>query len=493
MKLKHGIVVAVPNPDPMDGTMMKEAIDEALGEINHKEVTGAEITPFLLASIEKITGSASLDSNIALVLNNAKVASEIAIEICHLEKKEDREKSKELPLRPDYSTKTNMKENIVVFGGSVKDLVATSLDEVILGSSNTGTILASFGGVGRNIAEGLSQFGTTTKLLTAVCDDNDGLAILEHVQRAGVDVSNVKLLPSSISGNVAMRTASYTAVNDTSGNLVVGVGDMSIMEYINLDYINSNVGAIRKASIVVTDGNLPIDSFARIAKLCKTYNVPLFFEPTSSHKCTLPIDTDCLQLVDMMKPNISELKELMKRCIADDVIREGKAQVIAALDRLTSERDAQDLTSIRILGCALQGLMSSRPGEKSTHVASTSEGQIRPFNGKHVLISLGSQGIMHIGPLDCFSETDSVLTTTKGKIGTKVYAAPCTKNMGSTRKNSNGAGDSFCAGLLSALISDTGAFGNAISTGLGAASESLRSQSAVSANLKDSRGEDYYS
>ena len=44
-------------------------------------VKGKDITPFLLDKIQKITGGNSLASNIQLVFNNARLASQIAVEL----------------------------------------------------------------------------------------------------------------------------------------------------------------------------------------------------------------------------------------------------------------------------------------------------------------------------------------------------------------------------------------------------------------------------
>ena len=41
-------------------------------------ITGKDTTPYLLARIAEVTGGASLDANIALVINNARLAAEIA-------------------------------------------------------------------------------------------------------------------------------------------------------------------------------------------------------------------------------------------------------------------------------------------------------------------------------------------------------------------------------------------------------------------------------
>ena len=46
---------------------------------------GKETTPFLLAKVKELTGGDSLESNIQLVFNNARVASQIACSLSKLE------------------------------------------------------------------------------------------------------------------------------------------------------------------------------------------------------------------------------------------------------------------------------------------------------------------------------------------------------------------------------------------------------------------------
>ena len=55
------------------------AIDQALAEAADHGVRGQAITPFLLARVSEITGGASLEANLALLTNNARIAGEIAV------------------------------------------------------------------------------------------------------------------------------------------------------------------------------------------------------------------------------------------------------------------------------------------------------------------------------------------------------------------------------------------------------------------------------
>jgi pseudouridine-5'-phosphate glycosidase len=80
MGLPGGQLVA--NPIPADAEILQgeiePIIDQALKESEAQRVSAKAVTPFLLQRIFELTNGRSLDSNIALVLNNARLAAEIA-------------------------------------------------------------------------------------------------------------------------------------------------------------------------------------------------------------------------------------------------------------------------------------------------------------------------------------------------------------------------------------------------------------------------------
>ena len=82
LNLGGGMLVTNPIPEEysMDAKVIGDAIDKAVAEAEEKGVKGKDITPFLLDKIQKITGGNSLASNIQLVMNNARLASQIAVE-----------------------------------------------------------------------------------------------------------------------------------------------------------------------------------------------------------------------------------------------------------------------------------------------------------------------------------------------------------------------------------------------------------------------------
>lgn len=78
-----GMLVTNPIPEEysMDKAVIDKAIDEALAQAKAQGIHGKETTPFLLAKVVELTGGDSLDSNIQLVLNNARVAAKTACEL----------------------------------------------------------------------------------------------------------------------------------------------------------------------------------------------------------------------------------------------------------------------------------------------------------------------------------------------------------------------------------------------------------------------------
>ena len=77
---KGGMLVTNPIPEEyaMPKDVIDAAIEQALRECKEQGVHGKETTPFLLARVVELTGGDSLESNIQLVLNNARVAARTA-------------------------------------------------------------------------------------------------------------------------------------------------------------------------------------------------------------------------------------------------------------------------------------------------------------------------------------------------------------------------------------------------------------------------------
>lgn len=84
--VEGGVVVANPIPDKysLDEAKINKTIEDATKEAKEKGIHGKETTPFLLAKIKEMTDGESLEANLELVYNNAKLAAQIANELSKL-------------------------------------------------------------------------------------------------------------------------------------------------------------------------------------------------------------------------------------------------------------------------------------------------------------------------------------------------------------------------------------------------------------------------
>ena len=78
--LTGGILLTNPIPegDSMDEDKINKAIEAALVEAEKKGIHGKETTPFLLTKVLEVTEGKSLEANIALVKNNARLGAVLA-------------------------------------------------------------------------------------------------------------------------------------------------------------------------------------------------------------------------------------------------------------------------------------------------------------------------------------------------------------------------------------------------------------------------------
>lgn len=78
--IQSGLLVV--QPPPADASLPREQIEQviqqALTEAGENKVSGSAVTPFLLDRVSKLSGGASMHTNLALLRNNAQLAAQIA-------------------------------------------------------------------------------------------------------------------------------------------------------------------------------------------------------------------------------------------------------------------------------------------------------------------------------------------------------------------------------------------------------------------------------
>jgi pseudouridine-5'-phosphate glycosidase len=82
--------VLVTNPIPQAAELPKGDMDpiikRASGEALDKNIRGQQLTPFLLKRITELTSGKSLHANLSLLLNNARLAAQIARSLANTER-----------------------------------------------------------------------------------------------------------------------------------------------------------------------------------------------------------------------------------------------------------------------------------------------------------------------------------------------------------------------------------------------------------------------
>ena len=124
----HGGML-VGNPIPKEYAMSKgmadRAIEIAVKKAEENNIKGKELTPFLLTLVKEMTGGMSLDSNIELVYNNAKLAAKTAVQLAALSEGEEEEAGlDELRAEIADDTAESIKAELSAFRGEMETLVA---------------------------------------------------------------------------------------------------------------------------------------------------------------------------------------------------------------------------------------------------------------------------------------------------------------------------------------------------------------------------------
>lgn len=181
--------------------------------------------------------------------------------------------------------------SIICIGGACIDRKYTALAAFAPGTSNPVRARRHFGGVARNVAENLARLGVRTGLMSAVGNDENGIALLEHAQRAGLDTS----LTLRDGANV---TAEYAALVAPDGELSIGVADMSAIDGITVDHLEAAWPRLAAAEWLFADCNVPAASLAWLIGKARSRGPRLAIDAVSEPKVgKLPEDLTGVSLL----------------------------------------------------------------------------------------------------------------------------------------------------------------------------------------------------
>ncbi|XP_053321261.1 uncharacterized protein LOC128492651 [Spea bombifrons] len=298
--LGSGVLIAVPIPSEhsSSGQEIEEAIQQALTEAGLQGIVGKEVTPFVLRRVNELTGGKSLQSNIALIKNNAKVGSRIAVALSEI--RSPKRGPRKSPPCPERREKPPADSRPVVIGGINVDFIAKSANDKMVfgGQTNPGRVHQSFGGVGRNLADCLSRLGEKPLFISALGQDDHADSVIRfcsHMDMRGV---------AQLKGH---NTATYCAVITDSGELSLGLGDMDIHQRITETYVSQFADSLRQTPLLCIDGNVPASTIQYVCDLARKNSVPVCYEPTDVDKASKPFLSDSWKALTYISPNLKEL------------------------------------------------------------------------------------------------------------------------------------------------------------------------------------------
>jgi pseudouridine kinase len=177
-----------------------------------------------------------------------------------------------------------MKGPVTVIGGANMDINAFSREPLNMEDSNPGKIEYCPGGVGRNIAENLHRLGAEVRFISVIGDDPGGEFIRASSSRIGLNIGHSLFLD-----NEQDVTSVYVALMDYTGELKLAISDMSILERMTTEHLESKADLIQESAVVVLDANLApkiirfiIDRFGSTERVGASG--PLFFFDAVSAK-----------------------------------------------------------------------------------------------------------------------------------------------------------------------------------------------------------------
>jgi len=202
---------------------------------------------------------------------------------------------------------------VACIGAMHLDIKARVTGEVHPGTSNPARTVRTPGGAAGNIARNLGRLGLPVTLFSIVGDDAAGHSLLGELHAASVDTSGVQHSPGP-------PTASYLAILDREGRLVVGAADMEVYDLLDLAWADRVGPTLGKFDAWVVDANLPAATIARLLPYAGAAQV--LADPVSVAKA-IRLAT-ILPRLDVVFPDRAEALTLA------GLPPEGQASVVAA-------------------------------------------------------------------------------------------------------------------------------------------------------------------
>jgi len=206
---------------------------------------------------------------------------------------------------------------IVVVGSSNMDLVAKAPRIPVVGETLTGTDFFMVpGGKGANQAVAAAKLGSEVVFVAKLGRDVFASKSIENFKSVNIDTKHVEQLEGVPSG------VALIAIDDQGGNMIIVVpGANGKLTPADVDKAKPDIA---KASVVVAQLEVPIETVEQAAKVAHENNVLFILDPAPAR----PLSDELLGMVDIIKPNEIEAEAITGIKVVDP---ESAAQAADAL------------------------------------------------------------------------------------------------------------------------------------------------------------------
>lgn len=184
---------------------------------------------------------------------------------------------------------------ILCIGALHLDHTIQCIGDPALGESNPANTAKSYGGVAFNISRSLSQLECISGLASRLGADRAGADIIDHL-------GTTQIRQADIGTELDGHTATYTAIIDAQGRLIIGLADMKIYDLLDDQYWSNRIDNLRDWDAWCLDTNLPESG---LRYLMSQKNRPRLYVVASSPTKALRLKS-LLQDIDTLILNISE-------------------------------------------------------------------------------------------------------------------------------------------------------------------------------------------
>lgn len=189
---------------------------------------------------------------------------------------------------------------ILCIGAAHVDRKAKAQSDIQLGTSIPVSVSTSPGGVARNVAENLARLQCPVALVSRVGNDTEGTEVLSVCKSLSIDIS-------MISRSITCPTASYTALLDPKGDMVVALANMDIYEEMTPSILEPFMPEMKKFPLCFLDTNLPVKTLEFLLE-SSGYSGIVFVDPVSVAKAKKL--QGLLKYIDYIFPSRDEAEAL---------------------------------------------------------------------------------------------------------------------------------------------------------------------------------------